>query len=332
MLYLAVFLLVLFPAPALAIAEAPSFSDVPQTREEFAAVEDLKRRGILEGRPDGTFGPDAPVNRAEAVTVIVRAVANVKNLPPFRDCFPDVQSDAWYVGTVCYAHDLEWVKGYPDGMFQPVRAVSRIEFLKILLEAYGIDMKPMDEHWRITLARDAANPSEWYVPFLAYAVATGMTRVDSEGRLSPGAALTRGQVALLLHRFLLYREGARDQALLTEAEKDVRFAFSKLEALLPEEAEFAVHRIRLRAFGALERLPESSLIHATQKLGEALERLARAYILVKSNDLATALQTTKEAYGLADEADGLSPDIHAYTDRIRALAHELAEAIRAKSS
>ena len=121
------FFLIAFPV------HAQSFSDVSQSREDFAAIEDLKGRGVFTGRPDGTFGPDDFVNRAEAITIVVRAVANVSNLPTFKNCFPDVYGEEWYVQSVCYAKDLGWIAGYPDGTFQPVRTVAKAEFLKILL-------------------------------------------------------------------------------------------------------------------------------------------------------------------------------------------------------
>src|SRR3989344_2056538 len=167
-----------------------AFSDVSPSREDYQAIEDLKLRGILEGRPDGTFGPDDPVNRAEAVTIVVRAVANVRNLPNLAYCFPDVQKDDWFVQPVCYAADLEWISGYPDGTFQPVRKVLKAEFLKILINAYGIDTAPLETFRDRGLAPDAADTEQWYFPYLSYALSASMTHADAFGNLNPGTALT----------------------------------------------------------------------------------------------------------------------------------------------
>ncbi|HLD07803.1 MAG TPA: S-layer homology domain-containing protein [Candidatus Peribacterales bacterium] len=318
--------LVLTLAPIFSHA-AQSFSDVPPSREEFAAVEDLKTRGIVEGRPDGTFGPDSSVNRAEAITIVVRAVANANNLPVTKSCFPDVADDAWYARTVCYAFDLDWVSGYPDGTFQPVRTVSKAEFLKILLNAYGVDVSIVHE-FRDPLARDAGNPEEWYFPFLATALSYSMTSADSFGNLNPGAALTRGQVALMMERFFLYREGRRTQELLTFAEKDIRLVFSSLDALEINRAAMAAARVRLAVFGASERQPDAAVIRATGKLAEALKALASAYRFTESGNLDAALQNSQGAYLLGDEADSLHDSVRPYTDRVRAYAHDLANDIR----
>ncbi|MEK7137125.1 MAG: S-layer homology domain-containing protein, partial [Patescibacteria group bacterium] len=208
----------------------PSFTDVPETREEFGAIEDLRERGIIEGRPDGSFGPEDFVNRAEAVTIVVRAVANVKNLPTLGNCFPDVRGKDWYVRPVCYAKDLEWVGGYPDGTFQPIRTVSKGEFLKILLNAYGTDLELLATFGE-PVALDAQDTTQWYFPYLSYALASSMTIVDRDGNLHPGASLTRGQVALLIHRFLLYREGQRNDTLVENALRDVERALDALPNL-----------------------------------------------------------------------------------------------------
>ncbi len=305
-----------------------SFLDLPPSREEFAAVEELKDRGIIQGRPNGTFGPDDFVNRAEAITVVVRAVANEKNLPNLDHCFPDVVEGDWYVRPVCYAFDLGWVSGYPDGTFQPVRTVSKVEFLKILLNAYGIDTAVVNE-FRDPLALDAGNPDEWYFPYLSYALLSSMTSADTYGNLNPGAALTRGQVALLIHRLILYREGVRTQDLLTFAEKDIRAVFFHLDALSVTRAAEAVARVRLAVFGASERQPDAAVIKGTAKLADALRALVDAYRLTEQGSLDTSLTKSQEAYQLCDQADALHDSVRTYTDRIRSYAHDLAEDIRA---
>lgn len=52
-------LVVLVPAQALA------FSDVSVSHEYAQGIRDLSARGIINGYPDGTFRPNAPVLRAQ---------------------------------------------------------------------------------------------------------------------------------------------------------------------------------------------------------------------------------------------------------------------------
>src|SRR3989344_8997908 len=48
-----------------------SFLDVSPLHPAYPAVEYLKSTGVLQGYADGTFRPDAKVNRAEATKIIV---------------------------------------------------------------------------------------------------------------------------------------------------------------------------------------------------------------------------------------------------------------------
>ena len=57
--------------PLSALAEGPSFSDVPSNHFAYEAVEFLKAGGIISGFSNGTFRPDQKVNRAEALKLII---------------------------------------------------------------------------------------------------------------------------------------------------------------------------------------------------------------------------------------------------------------------
>jgi len=51
-----------------------AFSDVPSGSKNESAVTILSTLGILKGLPDGTFGPDKTITRAEFAAVAVRAL------------------------------------------------------------------------------------------------------------------------------------------------------------------------------------------------------------------------------------------------------------------
>ena len=185
------------------------------------------------------------------------------------------------------------------------------------------------EEFQDPLAPDVRNPDEWYVPYLSYALVSSMTSTDAYGYLNPGASLTRGQVALMMHRFLLYREGVRTQQLLTVAEKDIRAVFSHLDALEVDRAAEDVARVRLAIFGAKERQPDAAVLKSTEILAESLRELVSAYRLTQEGSLEPALTAGQNAYRLADSADAENSSVRTYTDRVRAYAHDLAEDIRA---
>ena len=101
----------------------------------------LKRRvigtavttNILKGYPDGSLRPDAPVNRAEAVKIILET----SKLNPFEEefdlpNFPDIGTGAWFAPYVDLALTYQLVNGYPDGTFKPDQPITRAEAAKII--------------------------------------------------------------------------------------------------------------------------------------------------------------------------------------------------------
>jgi hypothetical protein len=88
---------------------------------------------IAEGYQDGTFRPNNPINRAEAVAMLDRA----SGLPVLSESgavhtFPDVADDAWYFAPIHHAAERKIVEGYTDGLFHPERPITRAEAAAII--------------------------------------------------------------------------------------------------------------------------------------------------------------------------------------------------------
>lgn len=71
----------------------------------------------LSGYPDGTFGPDRNMTRAE-VAQMFYALLNDQNVPATVS-FSDVPDGAWYADAVETLASLGMFTGYPDGTFHP---------------------------------------------------------------------------------------------------------------------------------------------------------------------------------------------------------------------
>jgi hypothetical protein len=120
-----------------------SFSDVsnrarPRENESksqrrqtiYAAVQE----GIVEGYDDGSFRPDDPINRAEALKILLKATDLESLEEPFVEQeFSDVPEDAWFAPYVERLVEYTIVEGYEDGTFRPEQYLTRAEASKILL-------------------------------------------------------------------------------------------------------------------------------------------------------------------------------------------------------
>ena len=316
--------------PAIAQGEVPSFSDVPPDHPTYPAVEYLKSTGVLQGYADGTFRPDAKVNRAEATKVIVAPRATTDALAKFtQTVFDDVPSDAWYLP---YVEMARQVFGFIDGppkkiSFNGERPVIKAEFLKMVLIANSIDITAFSEI-RLPLSSDVTNPDEWFYPYVRYSISASMTAVTEEGLLSPGRELTRGDVALLLYRFLMYQENRRTQALLSESEGEILRILDALGNNDIAEAEYASARALVAARGAHASRPDTPLVQSALKITEAFRTLVRAYRAGLNLEFDMVITLTGQAWDLAEQGRIISPEMQSIAERVQQSAHTMADSAR----
>jgi hypothetical protein len=162
-----------------------AFSDVGG-HPHLEAIGYLQERSIVSGYPDGTFRPDAPINRAEFTKIVMGARYPMSEITRFRDhpkLFPDSDYYSWYTNYVHYAAYLGILSGFPDGTFRPNQQVNVAEAAKILANAYGLS------------APEQQGP--WYRPYLV--ALTSVNALPTDLR-SAGDPLTRGQMAEMIYR------------------------------------------------------------------------------------------------------------------------------------
>ncbi len=58
---------------------SPSFSDVPKGSPYYQYIEGARAAGLVNGTTDSTFSPEAPITRQEAIGIIARRAASLKN-------------------------------------------------------------------------------------------------------------------------------------------------------------------------------------------------------------------------------------------------------------
>ena len=179
---------------------ALTFSDVSEDHYYYDAVDFLVSTGVVVGNPDGSFEPDDVLNRAEALTMVAKAVYQYKELDDgvfdeyaSEACFSDVLADLWYTEYVCYAFAEGWIVGYSDGDFRPGDDVKFVEALKIVYKGFGFNYDGDDSIWYKPIVDDAASFN--YIPLTISAF---------------DQALTRAEIADLLARVIKFEEGDLD--------------------------------------------------------------------------------------------------------------------------
>ena len=109
------------------------FVDVPVGSTFFDAVEWAAAQGITTGTTDTTFSPNVPCSRAQAVTLLYRAVGS----PAVSGAsgFPDVPAGAYCGSAVTWAVEKGVTTGTTDGLFAPGVNCSRGQIVAFLYRA-----------------------------------------------------------------------------------------------------------------------------------------------------------------------------------------------------
>lgn len=108
-----------------------TFSDLDPERFYYNYVGFGQQTGLISGYENGTFRPNATITRAEAATLIVKAV-NLENTGQ-ADGFTDVYDGAWYCDFVWALQEAGIVAGYEDGTFRPEAKLTRAEAAKMIV-------------------------------------------------------------------------------------------------------------------------------------------------------------------------------------------------------
>ncbi|MCQ5130369.1 S-layer homology domain-containing protein [Butyricicoccus faecihominis] len=104
------------------------FPDVASSRWSAEAIATLANAGILKGEKDGKFYPERPITRAEFAAIAARFDPSDYD---GADQFPDI-ANHWAKNEINHAYMRGWVRGTPDGRFEPDRYITRAEAVTLV--------------------------------------------------------------------------------------------------------------------------------------------------------------------------------------------------------
>jgi len=315
------------------LAHAAAFADVPSDHFAFEAVEYLKAKNILGGYANGTFSPDKRVNRAEALKIITAPLMSEaqKAIRTSAHGFSDVPADAWYIPYLEWARKHGAIINFPpkSPTFNGERAISKAEFIKMLFMANNIDPNAYGEV-TLPLSSDVPKASDWFYPYMRYGVSSAVVTISQSGLFSPARELTRSDVAVLVYRFIQYRDGDRTQTLLSEARRNIELVLESLEKSDIREAEYASARAILSARGALAKKPNEPVVKVAVKTSESVRALVRAYRAGIDGDIDLVIKLSQDAWYLAEQARATSPEASQLATQLESYAKTFADSARSR--
>ena len=186
------------------------FPDVPVNHWAYEYITDMAERGVICGYEDGTFQPDKPVTRAEAIKMLGYIEQPGGNMPDIIG-FEDVTEDSWYVpyiGVCGYAFN-EYIEHTASGKkhyFHPNNLAEREDIIVALMKQkndyYNISniyiskCEGFSDYWQI---------SEEKLPYIESAVAQGILSGYDDNTIRPHGTVTRAEMATLLYK--VYGDG-----------------------------------------------------------------------------------------------------------------------------
>lgn len=191
--------------PSAMIAVTPKtwlFSDLSYVNEYYFEVSVLVDEGIFKGYSDGTFKPNATINRAELLKILVEGQGSTPG-SEYNDCFSDVGTE-WYAKYVCFAKERDWVSGYGDGTFRPGDTVNKVEALTMLFEVYDVDLET--DQSILDLPYNDLNSNAWYTPYVKKASELGILTETPGTNFEADHGRTRGEMAVEFYRYLVTSE------------------------------------------------------------------------------------------------------------------------------
>ena len=174
------------------IETAISFSDVKLGDYYYDAVKWAVENGITEGTSAETFSPGASCTRAQMVTFLWRAAGSPAPKSAANP-FKDVNKNDYYYSAVLWAVENGITSGTSADTFSPTATVTRGQTVTFLYRAAG---SPAVSGGSFSdVATDA-----YYANAVAWASQNNITSGTGNGKFSPGADCTRGQIVTLLYR------------------------------------------------------------------------------------------------------------------------------------
>lgn len=197
------------PSPAApSSSTAANFSDVPADYWAQPFIQALAARNIITGFPDGTFGPEQPVYRAEFAAMIQKAFAQKPVRQLSQPGFKDVPADYWGAAAIEEAYETGFMDGYPGGLFQPNQEINKVQAIATL--SSGLDLTTAPDSIVNTLRTyytDYLNIPDNAVDEVATATQANLVvNYPNVKELNPLQPLTRAAAAAHLYQALV-RQG-----------------------------------------------------------------------------------------------------------------------------
>ncbi|WP_052714269.1 S-layer homology domain-containing protein [Paenibacillus dauci] len=165
------------------------------TKSDSTVKKTVSTSGYVQGYQDGTFRPDQQVTRAELSVMLERLLNGSESEGAASTSFKDVPSTYWASGGIQLIQSYGWMKGYPDGSFQPGKAMTRAELASLIAR-----WKELDTTVDNTASAQASDLNDtWAAAYIQQVLNAGWMQGYPDGKFYPDKPVTRAEVVTVLN-------------------------------------------------------------------------------------------------------------------------------------
>ena len=174
----------------------PDFQDLDSVEWARTAINGLAMRGMINGRDQYTFDPNANITRAEYCQILMGAI-NALNAKG-ESTFADVPSTAWYYNAVSVASQLGIVSGYGDGNFGPNDLITRQDMALMTYKTAKIMNKSLEPVNAEITFEDSHEISDYAFEAVMTLQKAGIINGMTDTTFEPHSNATRAQSAKVI--------------------------------------------------------------------------------------------------------------------------------------
>lgn len=175
-----------------------SFADLQSVPWAKGAIEALAARDIIKGTDEDSFSPEASINRADFIALLVRTL-ELKGSGSNQAFFSDIPSAAYYSHELAIAQELGIAAGFTDNTFRPDSPISRQDMMALTARALTAAGKLPEGSGAVDAYADAASIAGYAREGAAALVHRGIV-AGKDNRLAPHDPLSRAEAAAILYR------------------------------------------------------------------------------------------------------------------------------------
>ena len=147
----------------------------------------------LFGYPDGTFGPENNMTRAEVAQMFYNLLLDQD--VEITKTFDDVPANAWYAKAVNTLASLGIISGVGDNKFEPERSITRAEFTAMAMK-FAVGGEEGENIF------SDVDEDDWFYEAVVNSIQYGWIHGYGDGTFRPNNPITRAEVTAIVNNML----------------------------------------------------------------------------------------------------------------------------------